>query len=65
MKLVRQKAKEINGLLIISTHDYNIPQDGDRVLVLEDGIILKDIPHISRTHFLRESGIQDIMLEIT
>ncbi|MFX1514699.1 MAG: ABC transporter ATP-binding protein [Promethearchaeota archaeon] len=63
MRLLRQKAKEINGLLIISTHDYNIPQDGDRVLLLEDGIATKDIPQISRAQFLYERGIQDVMLE--
>lgn len=64
MALLRIIVKKKNRLLIISTHDYNILQDGDRVLVLEDGKILKDLPSISREDFLQSNGIEEYTLEV-
>ncbi len=63
MALLRQIARKLNSLLIISTHDYNIPQDGDRILLLEDGKIIKDISSISRSKYLQDSGVEDLILE--
>ncbi|MFX0016857.1 MAG: ABC transporter ATP-binding protein [Promethearchaeota archaeon] len=61
--LLRQIAKNNNSVLIISTHDYNIPQTGDRVLLLEDGKIIEDISSISRGIFLQNRGIEEFSLE--
>ncbi|MFX1508417.1 MAG: ABC transporter ATP-binding protein [Promethearchaeota archaeon] len=57
MSLLRTMAKTFGSLLIISTHDYNVPQDGDRVLLLDDGRLTRDISSISREDFLRKSGL--------
>ncbi|MFW9856901.1 MAG: hypothetical protein ACFFFG_17765, partial [Candidatus Thorarchaeota archaeon] len=53
INLLRGATQQRNCLLIISTHDFNIPQNGDRVILLEDGRIKKDLLDISKNSFLQ------------
>lgn len=61
LQLLRKTSKELNSLLLISTHDFNIPQDGDRILQLEDGHIIKDQSDIVRSIYLQECGVEDLV----
>lgn len=63
LQLLRTTAKELNSVLLISTHDFNVPQDGDRILQLEDGRLIKDQPNILRSKYLQESGVEDLVVE--
>lgn len=42
IELLRYSVKKFNQTLIVITHDLNIAKQADRVLSIEDGIIVKD-----------------------
>ncbi|MHA2245212.1 MAG: hypothetical protein ACXADY_09600 [Candidatus Hodarchaeales archaeon] len=63
LQLLRTTTKELNSLLLISTHDFNVSQDGDRILQLEDGHLVRDQPNILRSKYLQECGVEDLVRE--
>ncbi len=54
--LLRQLTVAENKTLLISTHDLNLINDGDHLIVLENGEIIEEIRKVTRNEYLKNKG---------
>ncbi|MFX0121684.1 MAG: ABC transporter ATP-binding protein [Promethearchaeota archaeon] len=57
LELLRNCVKKHKKTLLLATHDYNLLQDGDRIIQLENGMIVEDLKDTNRGEYFKNKSL--------